>query len=208
VKLNLYSIAYPVTSLGPGYRLVIWVAGCKKRCPGCISPEMLDAKAGKHIETARLLRHFLRLNCTIDGITISGGEPFDQPEPLAELLEGLSDHRPDWNVMVYTGYRLSELSRISFTLNLLSKIDVLIDGEYRRDISSDHPLIGSGNQKLHFLTERGLAMKDQIDLLPQNNANLGIGYDRDMLIGVLNPDARKDIHKMLGVKGDLNIDFT
>ncbi len=45
--VNLFSLAWPVTSLGPGRRVVLWVAGCRKRCPGCISPEMQDPANGR-----------------------------------------------------------------------------------------------------------------------------------------------------------------
>lgn len=144
----------------------------------------------------------MRLNCTIDGITISGGEPFDQADALAELLEGISVHKPEWSVIVYSGYKMKEiLENVPDALNILRNIDVIIDGEFQKEFPSEHPLTGSGNQKIYYLTERGKEMKVSIDLLPQNSINFGIGYKHDMLIGVINENARNIIHERLGIKG-------
>jgi len=103
MKLNLFAIAYPVTVLGPGHRLVVWVAGCKKRCKGCISPEMLNPKAGKKIDTSVLMKHLARINYELDGITISGGEPFDQAGAVQELLAKIKRKWPAWNNIYIQG---------------------------------------------------------------------------------------------------------
>jgi len=201
MKINLYGIAYPVTALGPGNRVVLWVSGCRQRCPGCISPEMQYPQAGKEIEIENLQVHLLQLGQPIDGITISGGEPFDQPQALKMLLEGLSQQRPSWNIMVYTGYKITGI-RADKTgkAELLKFVDILIDGNYRQDIPSTHPLTGSGNQVIHFLTQRGTDLKPQINALPRNYSNLGIGKNHHhLLIGILTPTLRKQIHGTLQI---------
>lgn len=202
MELNLHSIAYPVTSLGPGRRLALWVAGCNKRCKGCITPELLDPRAGKPIEVEKLIRHISRLKPVLDGISVSGGEPFEQPGPLAELLEGVLAYRPCWNVLVYSGYKLSEIQkRQGETAHFLRHIDVLIDGIYQQRLPSSHSLTGSGNQKVHYLTTQGSAMKPLVDALLPNTVNLGVGpSSHHLLIGVVKPDIRKSIHQVLGVR--------
>lgn len=203
MELNLYRIAYPVTSLGPDSRIVIWVAGCRKRCGGCISPEMQEPSSGRMIKVKFLLKHLLKINHVVDGITISGGEPFEQAEALTALLKEISKNRPEWNIMVYSGYELLEVfGKYNRSFNIFKYIDVLIDGEYQKDVPSEHPLTGSGNQKIYYLTKRGRKMKKQIDTLSYNRINLGVGSENDyMLIGVVNAFTRHTIHKGLGLNG-------
>src|SRR5690349_2700599 len=106
MQLKLYSMAYPVTALGPGPRVVLWVAGCPKRCAGCMSLEMLGPEAGERVPVAKLAQKILAIAAPLDGITISGGEPFDQAASLAALVEMLRVQRPEWNVIIYSGYTL------------------------------------------------------------------------------------------------------
>src|SRR4051812_13864478 len=72
---------------GPGDRAVLWVAGCLRRCPRCIKPELFDFAAGRFIEIDRLVDRILGVHALkrLDGVTFSGGEPFEQAEPLGRL---------------------------------------------------------------------------------------------------------------------------
>lgn len=197
MELNIYSIAYPVTSLGPGNRIVLWLTGCRKRCIGCISQNMQEHTSGRKIAVQKLLKYFLRLNHNLVGITISGGEPFEQAAPLAELLRGIVEYRPKWNILVYSGYKLSEVLRNTEESDqFMTIIDVLVDGDYQMDLPSKHSLTGSGNQKIHYLTKRGRAMNLQIDAIAHNKVNVGFAASREhMLIGILNPEMRNLIHE-------------
>jgi anaerobic ribonucleoside-triphosphate reductase activating protein len=202
MDIHLFSLAYPVTSLGPGERVVLWVAGCAKRCPGCISPEMRSRDSGKPVPTAVLARRILAVAPHLDGVTISGGEPFEQAEAIVELLSILLKERPDWNVVIYTGRTLRNLRRASVAASaLLEMVDVLIDGPYKKDIPREHPLAGSGNQEVHYLTERALAMKQSVESLPIGAANLGLGKGGlDMIVGVTDKETRKAICKAFGAR--------
>jgi anaerobic ribonucleoside-triphosphate reductase activating protein len=104
VKLQLARMAYPVTSLGPGRRVALWVSGCGMRCRGCITPDLWDMAAGRAVEVDRVLQRILALDLPLDGITLSGGEPFDQPAPLGWLLRRVRAVRPDWSSLVFSGY--------------------------------------------------------------------------------------------------------
>ncbi len=198
MRLNLFRIAYPVTSLGPGLRVVIWVAGCRKRCPGCISPEMRDPAAGDLIEVSALADHLTNLPFALDGITISGGEPFAQAEALAELLQLVRKCQSDWNVLVYSGNRLTTLRRNPKMRRLLAEADILIDGRYRQEVAAPHPIAGSGNQAIHFLSTRGEEMMSLLENMPQVSPVLGLGREENhLLIGVPNAAQRGVLGKEL-----------
>lgn len=192
--LNLHSIAYPVTALGPGRRIVLWVTGCHKRCEGCISPEMLSPQSGKPVQVKSLIARLERVELALDGITISGGEPFDQKEALGALLSDLHARFPNWNTLVYSGYTLEEIESIVDPKRVLQRfVDVLIDGPFQKDIPSIHALAGSGNQRTHFLTERARGLKPLIEDDVKGRLELGLGIgDLKMLVGVV-PRAASEI---------------
>lgn len=192
MDIVLFSMAYPVTSLGPGNRLVLWVAGCDKRCLGCISPEMQTRDAGKPVPVDALLRRILSIDASVNGITISGGEPFDQAPALVELLSALRERRPTWSILVYTGCLIEEIrADTGEKAKLLDYVDILIDGPYRRRIPRRHPLTGSGNQRVHYLSELGRSLKHKMDAFPPQQVNLGLGArSLDMIIGITETDTR------------------
>lgn len=84
-------ILYPVTSLGPGRRIALWVAGCSRHCAHCANPELWQRHEQQKI-TPQKLAAAVRgaVQGTVDGITISGGEPFEQAQELTEFLDALS----------------------------------------------------------------------------------------------------------------------
>ncbi len=192
--LRLFALAWPVTALGPGVRAVLWVAGCPRDCPGCISPEMQPDDAGEDVPVSVLAARLERIAAPLDGVTISGGEPFDQPEALADLLDRLRAMRPDWNVLVYTGYLIEELRADPVRAVLLEHIDILADGPYRQEIPRTHPLTGSGNQRVHYLSPRGAALRETVESLQSGAMNLGLSRSglTDMIIGVTDAQKRAD----------------
>ena len=145
-------ILFPVTALGPGNRLVLWVAGCSRHCKGCANPELWQQHPYQKISPSRLSNYVYSLKeQSIEGITISGGEPFDQAGELAEFLELLpgEDTR---DVLVFTGYKIEELRNDPRYQPFLKKIDVLIDGAYIEELNDNEaPLRGSVNQRIHYL---------------------------------------------------------
>lgn len=143
-------ILYPVNSLGPGKRIVIWVAGCHRKCPKCANPELWDAKPSQKISVermAKLLNSFA--DKEVDGITISGGEPFNQAEELSRLID-LMNYKTE--ILIFSGYKRKELENDSIKNELLNKIDVLIDGEYVDELNDgESALRGSTNQTIHYI---------------------------------------------------------
>lgn len=142
----------PVYALGPGKRVCLWVQGCGRGCPGCIAPELQPA-VGPETDEA-LLAELLTQTAAASGcrgLTVSGGEPFDQAEALLRLLALVRPRFED--ILVYTGFLLEELRRGRASGDCLKYLDVLIDGPYRREENRpEYGLRGSGNQRIWVLT--------------------------------------------------------
>jgi len=157
VPLRLAGLTRESVVDGPGLRTVIFVQGCPHRCPGCHNPETWPFDGGypttvdalwREIEGGRLLR----------GVTFSGGEPFAQAAPLADLAERIKTK--GWDLLVYTGYTWEELraraEHEAAIARLLSQADWLVDGPFllaERDLSL--PFRGSRNQRLLDLRRSG-----------------------------------------------------
>ena len=131
---------------GPGARFVVWVQGCFRNCPGCFNPGTHDRDGGCKMEISDIVSEIPPESVT--GITVSGGEPFDQPDDLALLLEEAG--KKGLNRLVYSGYTYEELlgHKNSMVAKSLSLIDILIDGPYERQIPPYMPWTGSGNQRV------------------------------------------------------------
>src|SRR5215472_6095033 len=118
--------------LGPGQRAVIWVQGCPLRCPGCLAGETLTFEGGTVIPVADLCAWLTGL-ADVEGVTMSGGEPFSQAGSLALLLDEVREIRPDFTAMCYSGFSHAALRRgTDEQRGLLDRLDLLIDGPYQR----------------------------------------------------------------------------
>ena len=95
-----------VTTLGPGSRLVVWVNGCPRRCKGCVSPRLQASAPQNERDVIAFLRQFDLSD--VDGVTVSGGEPFLQTEELLRMVRYLRGQGVE-DILVYTGYTLGEL---------------------------------------------------------------------------------------------------
>ena len=151
---------------GKGIRYVIFTQGCPHHCPGCHNPQTHDFEGGYLVDTDDLLEE-LRQNPLLKGVTFSGGEPFCQPAPLAELARKI--HESGLDVTVYTGYTYEQLleQHNPDTDALLQQADVLIDGRYEQD-KRDLTLHfrGSSNQRVIDLNRtraEGRVVVEQLD---------------------------------------------
>jgi anaerobic ribonucleoside-triphosphate reductase activating protein len=138
---------------GEGYRFTIFAQGCPHHCEGCHNPQTHDFSGGRTADTNILYKEILE-NPLLSGATFSGGEPFMQPAPLAELAAKL--HEKHLDIWVYTGYRLEELqSMVDTNVHaLLHVTDVLIDGRFilsQRDLTLTFR--GSRNQRIIDMNE-------------------------------------------------------
>lgn len=152
VALDYAGYAAGVEGLGPGKRLVIWVRGCRIGCPGCMTRELWDT--GQPTALDDVVNELVPHLAQADGLTISGGEPFDQAVALSALIERLRQHS-DLEVLVYSGYTLECLKgRGPETEELLQQIDMLIDGPYIQRATNILQWRGSDNQRVHLLSVR------------------------------------------------------
>lgn len=151
--MNIARILYPVQVLGPGNRIGIWTVGCHRACPGCSNPELWEPQPKYEVSVSELMAIIKTIadKHTVDGFTISGGEPMNQPEELEKLITGLREISPD--ILVYSGYTLEELQRSEMEAiqSVLAQISVLIDGAYIEDLNDNSLLRGSSNQQIHIL---------------------------------------------------------
>lgn len=141
---------YPVQVLGPGNRLILWVQGCSRNCKGCISPELQDYNGTKYtVNTLANTLNRLISDHKLDGITISGGEPFNQKDELLKLCSKLETN----DILVYTGYTYQELLILCGSDLSNSKISVLITNPYVEELNDDGPLRGSSNQEIIYIND-------------------------------------------------------
>lgn len=138
---------------GPGVRAVIWTQGCDLGCPGCYNPETHAGDGGAERQVSELIAWVLAQRPAIEGLTVSGGEPLQQPEALRALLEGVRA-ASDLSLLVFSGYRRAEIERMALGPAILSSLDVLIDGRYVAPVHAGARLRGSDNQTIWCLTDR------------------------------------------------------
>lgn len=145
-------IVFPVNVLGPGNRVGIWLAGCPHKCKGCSNPELWDSSATQDIKPSDIITAIETItNGNVFGVTITGGEPFEQHEELCLLVKMLLEFTDD--ILIYSGYTYEELKTSGNVSvgEILNNIAVVIDGKYIEERNTLQPLIGSDNQKIHYL---------------------------------------------------------
>lgn len=133
---------------GEGFRSVLFLSGCPHHCPGCHNLEMQNINYGEDVTYDVLLKRIEKVLPLIDGLTLSGGEPFMQAEALIPFLKKLKEK---WNLSIwcYTGYTYEALCMNPLHLKLLNYIDVLIDGPFINELKDTNlKYRGSSNQRI------------------------------------------------------------
>lgn len=159
MNINISRMHYPVTALGPGRRTGIWVQGCTLACPGCVSRDTWNHHGGTQLPVANVLQ-WLADTCAedqVDGLTITGGEPTEQPDALHLLLQGVRKLRRSGvfagDVLCYTGLEEADfLEKLPWARSL---IDAVITGRFRVGQPTSLLWRGSANQQLMALSGRG-----------------------------------------------------
>jgi len=152
-KLEIYHFEPTIRTLGPGKRAGIWVQGCQLGCSGCLVPDS-HAKGSGHMVDVSDMKDKIASNQNIEGITISGGEPFEQVESLSRLITTIMQIRPELSLMIFTGYRIGEWQSSEYGSTILKHTDILVDGPFVRSKASSDAWRGSQNQCIHFLSNR------------------------------------------------------
>ncbi len=148
--IRLFGVAADSVVDGMGFRTAIFTQGCRHACPGCHNPESHDPAGGKEWTLDDIEKMFTG-NPLLDGITLSGGEPFLQAEACAELARRA--HARGLSVWVYSGFTYEELLRMAerdaVAKALLEECDVLVDGRYLQEQRSlELSYCGSRNQRV------------------------------------------------------------
>ena len=142
---------------GPGARFVLWFQGCSLGCAGCFNPATHDpAASARHRLTVDEVVAMIAATPRIEGITLSGGEPMQQPEAALALLERVRAEPTlaGLSTLAFSGYTIEEIRSQPLGAHLLAHLDVLIDGRYRAGERSGVGLRGSTNQRVHLLSAR------------------------------------------------------
>ena len=139
-------ILYPVKVLGPGNRIGIWFDGCKHHCYNCSNPELWETKERYKVTVNQVMRLIqdIATHYPIDGFTLTGGDPFFQPEALNELLPLLHNYSDD--ILIYTGYYYEDI--FDKYSHLVKQAAVIIDGPYIDKKNVNCTLRGSNNQRI------------------------------------------------------------
>jgi anaerobic ribonucleoside-triphosphate reductase activating protein len=151
MRIRLHAFEPASRANGPGLRAVVWFQGCMLGCPGCFNPATHDVQGGYETRVESLAQQILAAS-NIEGISISGGEPFQQPEALVGLVTLL--RQTPLSILVFSGYALAAIRNLPGGPEILGRIDVLVAGPYAQSSHFGAGLLGSSNQRLHLLTNR------------------------------------------------------
>jgi anaerobic ribonucleoside-triphosphate reductase activating protein len=154
MHLNVYKFL-PISEVeGPGKRACIWVQGCSIHCKECVLPQTWPKTGGQRVSVDELADKIVGIE-GLEGVTFTGGEPFDQAKALFEMALKLKG--AGLSIIVFTGYKIEDIrnSKDKSWHDFLSVIDILIDSPYIYEKSDfSRPLVGSSNQRYHFLSNR------------------------------------------------------
>lgn len=156
VLLNIADV-YPISySNGPGRRTVIWIQGCTLKCPGCFNQEF-QPHIPRYLVGPRDFAYKIIDLCEehqCEGITLTGGEPFQQSRALLEFIEPI--RKEGYTIVFFSGYKYSELlkSEEEHIKSLLGNIDLLIAGPFDITIQYNRTWFDNPDKELIYLTDQ------------------------------------------------------
>jgi len=183
-RLRVHAVAPRSRANGPGARLTIWVQGCTLACPGCFNPASHDpagsANGGadsEDREVADLVEAALAERPGIEGVTLSGGEPLQQPVAVAAFCREVRV-RSDLGIIVLTGFSRREIEADARRLAAVAAADMVIAGRYRARRHLGTGLRGSDNKAYWALTDR----YSPSDLAAVPDVELAIGPGGELVV--------------------------
>lgn len=192
---NLLGETPNTTVNGPGNRYMIHLQGCSLGCKGCFNPESWSSKTKNLINVEELADKILSHN--LDGLTISGGEPFQQPISLLHFLKYLYKNKNPFpkGILIYSGYTEEELQKIPEYSQILNYIDVIVSGRYEENLKVYDSLLSSSNQKFIWGNQKHISE----DELMNQSFEIIIEEDGLKLTGF--PNLSKEIRNELEKSG-------
>lgn len=194
--------------LGPYVRSVLWVHGCCFDCEGCLAKKMNNGDY-KTAPADKLAEHFLSVKNT-EGITISGGEAFLQAEALVEMVKLIRAKRPDYGVIIYTGFTIEELrDRKDASVDaLIEQADIIIDGRYIKELDDGIPYRGSSNQRILMISDRYREAAKEYYTPGTRNIEIKVTEKNIYMVGVPSEHGLKiweDLERKAEVSGDYGL---
>lgn len=199
MRVLISRMHYPVTVLGPGRRAGIWFQGCSIGCEGCMSRDTWRHDPRTALDVDHVLAWLDGLApAEVDGVTISGGEPTEQPEALAALLDGIGAWRErcasprtsagsdEQDVLVYTGRAPSWLRGPGG--GVFEGADAVVAGPFTRELAGHAALRGSDDQEIVPLTDLGRRRYTPAEgLPPRDGLQIEVANGAVWLIGIPRP---------------------
>jgi len=156
-SILLSRLHHPVSNLGYGVRAGIWLQGCTVRCRGCVSVDTWPVLESSRTAIGQILDWLWSLPEDVEGVTISGGEPTDQPESLSVLLHGIRQWADvvdsSRDVLIYTGRSREAAEELVPALR--ETVDVVISEPFDQALATECGLRGSENQRVHAYSAIG-----------------------------------------------------
>lgn len=177
---------------GPGLRFVLWTQGCSKGCKNCFNPLTWSDEKNKIFTNDNLLELIKNFE-DIDGITITGGDPFEQEYELLELLFSLRSFNFKKGIIVYTGFTIDEINENPIRRKCLDYLDILIDGRYVEEKKISSGLKGSSNQNVFYFSDK--VKEEEINI----DQEIEIGFSEDTVFLTGFPVNDKKFLKDLGI---------
>ena len=148
--IRLAGIAENSLVNGKGLRKVFFSQGCSHHCEGCFNQHTWEFAGGRMFDMDELVQK-VKDEPFLDGVTFSGGDPFQQADKFAYLAKKL--HEANINIWAYTGYTFEELMKLaqtnSYIKQMINNVDVIVDGRFMKDKMSENlKYCGSSNQRV------------------------------------------------------------
>jgi anaerobic ribonucleoside-triphosphate reductase activating protein len=181
--VKLHAIEPRSRANGPGSRFVVWLQGCTLGCPGCFNPTTHDPAGGRDHAITDVIAELRAAHAAhpIDGLSLSGGEPLQQPDATLALLSAAREL--DLSTLAFSGYTIDEIRTQPLGPAILAQLDVLIDGRYISTARLATGLRGSSNQRIQLLTAR-YTLAD-VEATPV--AEIRISKDGEAILTGVNP---------------------
>lgn len=187
--LRVHRIKDRCRTLGPGTRAVVWFQGCSLHCPGCIAYEMNRSDTFVSMLPESLAARLMAID-GIEGITLTGGDPFDQAkQPLAELLTRIRQ-MSELSIMCYTGRTIEQLTTgvdADIQRRILQQIDILVDGPYVEELNEGHKWRGSSNQRVFLLTDRYRHLEGELGDAHDRSLELELTASNELYVSGIPP---------------------
>lgn len=150
--MRVYKLLLNTKVEGPGVRACIWVQGCRHYCKGCFAEHLWDYDGGTEMSSETVIEKLREVIDTIDGLTLLGGEPFDQATELIAVAKYVKEQGK--NVITFSGYTYERLLEDATKKELLDYVDLLCDGPFVEELTDySRPLLGSSNQRFIYITQ-------------------------------------------------------